>query len=159
MNEAIYKILRFFKIYSLPFLTVVLAFGIYYVIFEVTHALKKKEEANLSDRDKIALIEEDKNPEAPPLVPIEIPQPEAPLPEVPLAPNLSEERDSSASSTKTLLYSVNTEVLNIRENPSTTAPITAKKERGEVVEASEVRGDWVKIKEGWAYLKLLTPLP
>lgn len=23
----------------------------------------------------------------------------------------------------------------------------------------EVRGDWVKIKEGWAYLKLLTPLP
>lgn len=88
MNELLYRTLRFFKIYSLPFLTIVVAFGIYYAIFEVTHAHKVRETAHASDTERLVADDEHGVLQTP-QVPIELPQPEAPLPEVPSAPNLA----------------------------------------------------------------------
>lgn len=159
MNELLSKVVRLVKIYSLPFLTVAVAFVLYYAVFEIAHTLKKQSDSSLND-ERLLVSEEEKTPEALPLIPLEPSIPEAPLPDEPTAPNLIEAtppalEEKAGDSSAGIPYLVETEVLNIREAPSTQAPVVAKKNRGERVEVSEIKNQWAKIPEGWAYEKLL----
>jgi hypothetical protein len=56
-------------------------------------------------------------------------------------------------------YTVQGESVNIREGPSTTDPVIGKAAKGTVLEASAMRGDWVRVNQaglsGWVYLPLL----
>lgn len=56
-------------------------------------------------------------------------------------------------------YTVQGESVNIREGPSTTDPVIGRVAKGTVLEASVMRGDWVRVNQaglsGWVYLPLL----
>ena len=56
-------------------------------------------------------------------------------------------------------YTVEGESVNIREGPSTTDPVIGRAAKGTVLEASVMRGDWVRVNQaglsGWVYLPLL----
>jgi len=56
-------------------------------------------------------------------------------------------------------YTVQGDSVNIREGPSMTDPVIGRAAKGTVLEASVLRGDWVKVSQaglsGWVYLPLL----
>jgi hypothetical protein len=56
-------------------------------------------------------------------------------------------------------YTVQGDSVNIREGPSTADPVIGRAAKGSVLEASVLRGDWVKVSQaglsGWVYLPLL----
>ena len=173
-------IARFFKVYSLPLLTIVVAFGLYYAVFEAAHLLKVSPKPAALEHIAITKLPE---PAVQNDVPLTLPEPEAPLPQEPHAPNLMQIPASSPNDTPlapsvsdsslpdtpvaptsqppeesspfSLRFIVNTDVLNIREAPSINAPIVTKKYRSEVLLVNEIENEWVRTSEGWAYLRLL----
>jgi len=56
-------------------------------------------------------------------------------------------------------YTVQGDSVNIREGPSTADPVVGRATKGTVLEASVMRGDWVRVSQGgltgWVYLPLL----
>ncbi|MGP1580595.1 MAG: SH3 domain-containing protein [Wolinella sp.] len=169
-------IARFFKLYSLPLLTVIVAFGLYYTMFEVAHFLKSTPKSETFE--PVAIKESSESTPKPESsaqndIPLTLPEPEAPLPQEPHAPNLTQvsapeptpqpqevrpqeiAQSQDESSAFFLRFIVNTDTLNIREAPSIDASVTAKKGRSEVLMVSEMKNEWARIPEGWAYIRLL----
>lgn len=169
------------KLYLFPFLMIVGAFGIYYLLFEVIHrGQSTQDEENISyplaTLDHPTPVEPKKSVTPPALKPPDVrPKPTKNLVDsvdsnvtTPPPPKQEKNQEESIPATTSnndeegerTLYVVNTDVLNVREGPSTSTPIINQRMRGEHLQIIKEEGQWAKIEgDGWAYTRLLVKQP
>ncbi len=142
------------RLYYLPFFIFVLGFGLYYFIFRIhTYEVAALAPTLAEDSPKPISVQPTE-PEAVAEAPVVLEQPEPIIPteSIPTAPNLVSET----------AFVVDVRSANVRNNPSSDAPIIAALSRGNIVEVIKNEKGWAKIAingtEGWVASRLLRPL-
>ncbi|RAX58884.1 hypothetical protein CCZ01_01425 [Helicobacter monodelphidis] len=182
IQRNIRKFVLLFRVYSIPLLVLFLGFGIYYMVFELTHYLKKEEVILVTNseikkyEDGVVRIVSDNATTNPPRAE-ELPSMQSsPLAVTPQAPNLdiiesgpavaqvATEHDGqtqsidSNSKVEPIMYVVQVNSLNVRQEPTRSAMVVASKSRDTVLSALEKVDGWIRIEEGWVSQQYVKPI-